>query len=100
MHKACLHDIWHMKVSADDRFLFSFSDGKILNGAFYMCIFDHICQVKDSYVAIISYHVDRPLLHVTKIFKENFTPAHLYSKLENISTQILCGSIVILVTLR
>ena len=46
MHKAYLHDIWHMNVSADDRFLFSFSDGKILNRAFYMCIFDHICQVK------------------------------------------------------
>ena len=73
MHKAYLHDIWHMNVSADGRFLFSFSDGKILNRAFYMCLFDHICQVKDSYVAIISYHVDRPLLHVTKIFKENFS---------------------------
>ena len=32
-----------------------------------------------------SRHVDRPLLHVTKIFKGNFPPAHLYSKLENIS---------------
>ena len=88
-----------MKVSADDRFLFSFSDGKILNRAFYMCIFDHICQVKIHMWQ--SYHADRPsLLDETKIFKENFTPAHLYSKLENISTQILCGSIVILVTLK
>ena len=69
-----------MKVSADDRFLFSFSDGKILNGAFYMCIFDHICQVKIHMWQ--SYHVDRPLLHVTKIFKGNSPLAHSYSKLE------------------
>ena len=62
MHKAYLHDIWHMKVSADDRFLFSFSDGKILNRAFYICIFDHICQVKIHMWQL--YHVDRPLLHV------------------------------------
>ena len=29
-------------VSADDKFLLSFSEGKILNEAFYMCIFNHI----------------------------------------------------------
>ena len=74
-----------MKVSADDKCLFSFADGKIFKLAFFHVLIYWITYARVRFIYGKLYHIDiRPLNIANKTFKGDFTPPHdhVYSNLK------------------